>query len=76
MLARWPQAQRLEFCLGPEGVVTREGGAPLGAECRAAPGDQLTPGSWSALHGRPCEEGLNTRATFAKSAKPTSSPAP
>ncbi|MFO1225389.1 DUF2145 domain-containing protein [Roseateles sp.] len=45
VLARWPQAQRLEFCLGPEGVVTREGGAPLGAECRAAPGDQLTPGS-------------------------------
>jgi hypothetical protein len=44
-LARWPQAQRLEFCVGPEGVVMREGGAPLGADCRAAPGDQLTPGS-------------------------------
>lgn len=41
-LRRWPTARRIEFCHGPQGVVQREGGAPLAAGCVAQPGDRLT----------------------------------
>ncbi|KQW45502.1 MULTISPECIES: DUF2145 domain-containing protein [unclassified Roseateles] len=41
-LQRWPTARRLEFCHGPQGVVQREGGAPLAAGCQPQPGDRIT----------------------------------
>ncbi len=40
-LHRWPAARRLEFCHGPQGVVWREGGAPLAAGCRPQTGDRV-----------------------------------
>ncbi|MFG6485488.1 DUF2145 domain-containing protein [Roseateles sp. BYS78W] len=40
--ARWPTARRLEFCHGPQGVVQREGGAPLAAGCVPQDGDRVT----------------------------------
>ncbi|MDR7335654.1 DUF2145 domain-containing protein [Roseateles asaccharophilus] len=41
-LRLWPTARRLEFCHGPQGLVQREGGAPLAAGCVPQPGDQVT----------------------------------
>lgn len=41
-LARWPTARRIEFCHGPQGVVQREGGAPLAAGCVPQAGDRVT----------------------------------
>jgi hypothetical protein len=41
-LQRWPTARRLEFCHGPQGVVQREGGAPLAAGCQPQAGDSVT----------------------------------
>lgn len=41
-LARWPTARRIEFCHGPQGVVQREGGAPLAAGCVPQDGDRVT----------------------------------
>jgi len=38
---RWPAARRVEFCHGPQGVVQREGGAPLAAGCLPQPGDRV-----------------------------------
>jgi hypothetical protein len=32
-LQRWPSARRIEFCHDPQGVLQREGGAPLAAGC-------------------------------------------
>lgn len=40
-LQRWPTARRLEFCHGPQGIVQREGGAPLADGCVPAPGDRV-----------------------------------
>lgn len=42
-LARWPTARHIEFCHGPQGVVQREGGAPLAAGCVPQPGDRVLP---------------------------------
>ena len=39
---RWPEARHLEFCHGPQGVVQREGGAPLAAGCVPEQGDRVT----------------------------------
>ncbi|RZL32760.1 MAG: DUF2145 domain-containing protein [Rubrivivax sp.] len=41
-LKRWPAARRIEFCHGPQGVLMREGGAPLPAGCMAQEGDRVT----------------------------------
>ncbi|MDR7270998.1 hypothetical protein J2X20_003656 [Pelomonas saccharophila] len=41
-LRRWPTARRIEFCHGPQGVVQREGGAPLAAGCVPQDGDRIT----------------------------------
>lgn len=41
-LARWPAARRIEFCHGSQGVVQREGGAPLAAGCVPQDGDHVT----------------------------------
>ncbi|MEO6278369.1 DUF2145 domain-containing protein [Roseateles sp.] len=41
-LQRWPTTRRIEFCHGPQGVVVREGGAPLAAGCVAQDGDTVT----------------------------------
>jgi hypothetical protein len=41
-LARWPAARRIEFCHGPQGVVQREGGAPLADGCVPQAGDRVT----------------------------------
>ena len=38
---RWPAARRIEFCHGPQGVVQREGGAPLTAGCLPQAGDHV-----------------------------------
>ncbi len=38
---RWPTARRVEFCHGPQGVVQREGGAPLTAGCVPQAGDRV-----------------------------------
>ncbi len=38
-LQRWPAARRIELCHGPQGIVLREGGAPLAAGCMPQPGD-------------------------------------
>ncbi|MGM9482386.1 DUF2145 domain-containing protein [Roseateles sp. NT4] len=40
-LRRWPAARRIEFCHGPQGVVQREGGAPLAVGCRPQAGDRV-----------------------------------
>ncbi len=40
-LQRWPTARRVELCHGPQGVVQREGGAPLAAGCVPQPGDRV-----------------------------------
>ena len=40
-LQRWPTARRIELCHGPQGVVQREGGAPLAAGCVPQPGDRV-----------------------------------
>lgn len=42
-LRRWPTARRIELCHGPQGIVQREGGAPLAAGCLPQPGDRVTP---------------------------------
>lgn len=39
--SRWPAARRIEFCHGPQGVVQREGGAPLAGGCLPQPGDHV-----------------------------------
>lgn len=36
-----PQAQRVELCHDEERIVVRRGWEPLGAECRAMPGDEV-----------------------------------
>lgn len=41
-LQRWPTARRIELCHGPQGVVQREGGAPLAAGCVPQAGDRVT----------------------------------
>ena len=41
-LKRWPTARRVEFCHGPQGVVQREGGAPLAVGCEPRAGDIVT----------------------------------
>jgi hypothetical protein len=41
-LQRWPTARRIELCHGPQGVVQREGGAPLAAGCLPQDGDRVT----------------------------------
>lgn len=41
-LRRWPTARRIELCHGPQGVVQREGGAPLAAGCAPQHGDRVT----------------------------------
>ena len=41
VLQRWPQSQRLAFCLGAEHIVMRRGGAPLPDDCRPGPGDRV-----------------------------------
>ncbi|WP_457417961.1 DUF2145 domain-containing protein [Roseateles sp. P5_E7] len=41
-LKRWPASRRLEFCHGAQGVVMREGGAPLAAGCVPQDGDRIT----------------------------------
>lgn len=41
-LRRWPAARRIELCHGPQGVVQREGGAPLAAGCVAQEGDRVS----------------------------------
>lgn len=38
-LKRWPTARRIEFCHGPQGIVQREGGAPLAVGCVPQAGD-------------------------------------
>lgn len=38
---RWPAARRIELCHGPQGVVQREGGAPLAPGCVPQPGDRV-----------------------------------
>lgn len=40
-LARWPDARRIEFCHGPQGIVQREGGPPLAAGCAPQQGDRV-----------------------------------
>lgn len=40
-LRRWPTARRIELCHGPQGVVQREGGAPLAAGCVPGEGDAV-----------------------------------
>lgn len=40
-LQRWPAARRLELCHGPQGIVQREGGAPLTEGCVPGPGDRV-----------------------------------
>jgi len=42
-LQRWPTARRVELCHGPQGIVQREGGAPLAAGCVPQPGDRVMP---------------------------------
>ncbi|RTL35904.1 MAG: DUF2145 domain-containing protein [Burkholderiales bacterium] len=37
---RWPMARRIELCHGPQGIVQREGGAPLADGCVPGPGDR------------------------------------
>ena len=39
--ARTPGARRVEMCHDTEHIVVRRGWEPLGAECRAAPGDEV-----------------------------------
>lgn len=41
-MQRWPGARRIEFCHGPQGVLSRDDGAPLAAGCVARPGDRAT----------------------------------
>lgn len=41
-LKRWPTARRIEFCHGPQGVLSRTDGRPLAAGCVAQDGDQVT----------------------------------
>jgi len=38
-----PGAQRIEFCLGPQQMVVRQGWVPLAEGCQAAPGDRVIP---------------------------------
>jgi hypothetical protein len=38
---RWPEARRIEFCHGPQGVVWREGFSRLAAGCVAQPEDRV-----------------------------------
>ncbi|WP_235532041.1 DUF2145 domain-containing protein [Pelomonas sp. Root1237] len=40
-LRRWPAARRIEFCHGLQGVVQREGGAALAADCVPQAGDRV-----------------------------------
>ena len=40
-LQRWPTARHIQFCHGPQGVVQREGGAPLAAGCVPQQGDAV-----------------------------------
>ena len=40
---RWPQSQRLQWCLNGKAVVVREGWAPLNAECDPDPTDRVVP---------------------------------
>ncbi len=42
-LRRWPTARHIGLCHGPQGVVQREGGAPLLPGCLPQPGDRVTP---------------------------------
>ena len=42
-LQRWPTARRIQLCHGPQGVVQREGGAPLADGCVPGPGDRFMP---------------------------------
>lgn len=44
-LRRWPTARRIELCHGPQGIVLREGGAPLAAGCVPQAGDRVR--AWS-----------------------------
>ncbi|HEY9109971.1 MAG TPA: DUF2145 domain-containing protein, partial [Roseateles sp.] len=41
-LKRWPAARRIEFCHGPQGVLSRDDGRPLAAGCVAQDGDAVT----------------------------------
>ena len=41
VLQRWPQSQRLAFCLGADRIVMRRGGSPLPDDCRPGPGDRV-----------------------------------
>lgn len=38
---RWPEARRIEFCHGAQGVVWHEAAAPLDAACQPAAGDSV-----------------------------------
>jgi len=40
--ARWPTARRIEFCHGPQGVLSRDDGRPLAAGCVPQNGDRVT----------------------------------
>ncbi|MBT9490167.1 MAG: DUF2145 domain-containing protein [Rubrivivax sp.] len=40
---RWPQAQRLAFCLGSDRIVMRRGDVPLPDDCRPGPADRVWP---------------------------------
>lgn len=40
-LQRWPAARRIELCHGPQGILQREGGAPLAEGCVPGPGDRV-----------------------------------
>lgn len=41
-LKRWPATRRVELCHGPQGIVQREGSAPLAAGCMPQTGDRVT----------------------------------
>jgi hypothetical protein len=40
---RLPQTRRVELCHDKERIVVRRGWEPLGAECKAQPGDEVIP---------------------------------
>lgn len=41
--ARWPEAQRLEFCHSARQIVIRRGWTAIAEGCEAAPGDEVLP---------------------------------
>jgi hypothetical protein len=41
-MKRWPAARRIEFCHGPQGVLSRDDGQPLAPGCVPQEGDRVT----------------------------------